>query len=62
MNRETEIKQLTELVKRYGARSTIGLLREAVDSAAEEIPNALDRARIDMEKAAMVLIQAENRL
>ena len=60
--RDEIIIELAQAVKRFGARSTIGMLREAVDTAAEEIPNALDRARMDMEKASIVLIQAENRL
>lgn len=62
MTRETEIKHMVETVKRFGARSTIGMLREAVDTASEEVADENTRAREDMQKAALVLTQAENRL
>lgn len=53
---------MVETVKRFGARSTIGMLREAVDTASEEVADENTRAREDMQKAALVLTQAENRL
>ena len=62
MNRDEEIEHMQELVRRFGPRSTIGMLREAVEACVEEIPKADERVGLDYEKAATVLHQAENRL
>ena len=62
MNRDEEIEHMQELVRRFGPRSTIGMLREAIESCVEDIPNANERAGLDYERAASVLHQAENRL
>jgi len=53
---------MQELVRRFGPRSTIGMLREAIESCVEDIPNANERVGLDYERAASVLHQAENRL